>query len=306
MSLVEVNAGVKCIAKHLHDIQIGYGKHEYVDEQQKCSAAEKFRDECVYLSRMRHPNIVQFIGVHYGREERLSLIMEFLPMSIKKCIERCNGERFTIPTSSKFSILMDVSCGLVHMHGLNVAHRDLSAQNILLTSDLRAKIADLGVSKVLTPLEQSKRTKAPGASDIMPPEALKEDCQYSFEIDIFSFGVLSLYSILQEYPDVSSSGITTECVANEEIEVGKRMKHISKVFHRNAASIIRACLQDRPEKRPTAIELKREFEIMCKENPSKYVDKIQMLHVITQLVSSLVSNLLFYKLIVVLVASYHS
>ncbi len=71
-------------------------------------------------------------------------------------------------------------------------------------------------------------------------------------------------------------------MANEEIDIFYR--------DRNAASIIRACLQDRPEKRPTAIELKREFEIMCKKNPNKYVDKIQMLHVITRLVSLLVRN----------------
>ena len=148
VSLVQINGGVKCIAKRVHEILIGYGVYESVGEQQKQGVMEKFQDECIYLSRMRHPNIVQFMGVH-SKNGRLSLIMEFLPMSVKKCIERCNSEHFTIPTSSKLSVLRDVTYGLLHLHSLSIAHRDLSAQNILLTSDLRAKIADLGVSKIL-------------------------------------------------------------------------------------------------------------------------------------------------------------
>lgn len=204
MSLVQINRGAKCIAKRLHNILIGYGSHERVGEQEKRRIEEKFRDECIYLSRMRHPNIVQFMGVHYTTDNhRLSLVMEFLPMSMKKCIERCISERFTIPAGSKLSILRDVTYGLLHMHSLSIAHRDLSAQNILLTSDLRAKIADLGVSRILTPLEQSRVTKGPGAPDIMPPEARKEHCQYTCQIDIFSFGVMALYLILQEYPNAS-------------------------------------------------------------------------------------------------------
>lgn len=286
VSFVRINGGVKCIAKRLHDILIGYGVHESIDGQQKQSIKDKFRDECIYLSRMRHPNIVQFMGIHC-KDDRLSLIMEFLPMSVKKCIERCNNERFIIPTSCKLAILRDVSYGLLHLHNLSIAHRDLSAQNVLLTSDLRAKIADLGVSRILTPLEQRRLTKAPGASDIMPPEALEEDCLYTWQIDIFSFGVMALYLIVQEYPNVSNSGISREHLANEEIEVGKRLRHIHQVprFCRGAVSIIRACLRDVPERRPQASGLKEKFEYLCNENPNFYGDTIKMLQTIKQLVS---------------------
>lgn len=295
VSLVEINGGAKCIAKRIQDILVGYGLQETIDERQKRNIEDKFRDECIYLSRMRHPNIVQFMGV-YSKSNRLSLIMEFLPMSMKKCIERCNSEHFTIPTSSKLSILRDVTYGLLHLHGLSIAHRDLSAQNVLLTSDLRAKIADLGVSKILTPLEQSRMTKAPGAPDIMPPEALQEGCQYTCRIDIFSFGVMSLYLILQEYPNASDEGITADLVLRKEIQVARRIQHIHKLprFCRGSVSIIRACLQDLPEKRPPAFQLKREFEYLCKNNPSRYNDKIQMLQTIHRLVSSCMNKDVYY------------
>lgn len=228
----------------------------------------------------------QFVGVHY-EGSRLSLIMEFLPMSVRKCIERCNTEHFTIPSGSKLSILRDVTHGLLHLHCLSIAHRDLSAQNVLLTSDLRAKIADLGVSRFL-PLDRSRMTKAPGASDIMPPEALEENCRYTCQIDIFSFGVMALYLILQEYPNVSNSGITSKNVADKEIEVGKRIRHIQKVpfFIHGAPSIIRDCLQDLPEKRPQASDLKLRFDDLCERNPKRYSDSIQMLQSICTMVSS--------------------
>ena len=285
VSLVEVNGGAKCISKRIQDILVGYGIHENVGEVQKRSMEDKFRDECIYLSRMRHPNIVQFVGVH-SKNSRLSLIMEFLPMSMRKCIDRCNSEHFTIPTSSKVSILKDVIYGLVHLHSLSIAHRDLSAQNILLTSDLRAKIADLGVSKLLTPLQQSRLTKSPGAPDIMPPETRKENCQYTCQIDIFSFGVLSLYLILQEYPNVSDEGLIPDHLRNKEIEVGRRIRHIHEVprFCHGSVPIIRGCLQDLPEKRPHAFQLKRDFEYLCKHYPRKYNDAIEMLQAVHRLV----------------------
>ena len=289
VTLVRVNEGAKCIEKRLHDILTGYGQHEQIGEQQKGDIEEKFREECLYLSRLRHPNIVQFIGVRYTSGNRLSLIMEFLPATVKDCIERCNKDHFTIPISAKLAILRDVTYGLIHLHSLSIAHRDLSAANILLTSDLQAKIADLGMSKLLNPAELRRLTKAPGAADIMPPEALEEeDRKYTCQIDIFSFGVLSLYLMLQEYPNVSNRWITPQNVTDKEIEVGKRMGYIQKVPL--CQHMIRCCLQDIPERRPQASELKEELETMCERNSPQHGDTVQMLQTIRRLVSSLLGK----------------
>ena len=253
-------------------------------EQEKCGIVQKFREECIHLSRLHHPNIVQFIGVHYTRDNRLSLIMEFLPTSLRKCLVRCSEEHYVIPTCFKVSILRDVSTGLTYLHSLNLAHRDLSAQNILLTSDMRAKIADLGMSKILSPLQQRQLTVSPGAADIMPPEALEKDRQYTCKIDIFSFGVMALYLIVQEYPDVVQSGLEHHHLDNKEIEIGKRMRQIRKLPDWSVR-IVRPCLQDLPERRPEATRLREEFEGMCKRIPCQYKDTIQMLQAISQLVS---------------------
>ena len=193
---------MNCIAKRVHDILLGQGREERVSIEVQCAAYDKFYSECVLLCRMRHPNIVQFMGIHYGKQREygheLTLIMESLHMDLDKCLKRYPNLQLSI----KLSILLDVSQGLLHLHGRSIIHRDLTASNVLLTTGLQAKIADLGVSKILNvhPLAASKQSMIPGTLGYMPPEALTEQPQYIYAFDIFSFGVLMLYVVVQEYP----------------------------------------------------------------------------------------------------------
>jgi len=181
--------GVPCIAKRLHDILVS----PEVPRKQRTYIEQKFRDECVLLSQLRHPNIVHFIGIHYGsNQDDMSLIMECLDTDLARCLET----QPNISIEVKLSILLDVSYGLLylHTHSPKIIHRDLTAPNILLTRDKRAKIADLGVSKLLDPRTQAamRQTKAPGTIYYMPPEALLENPNYDETLDIFSFGHLAL------------------------------------------------------------------------------------------------------------------
>ena len=67
--------GVERIAKKLHSAYVNQ-----VSSREKEGITTKFRAECITLSKLRHPNVVQFIGVHYGRRDKtdLTLIMELL------------------------------------------------------------------------------------------------------------------------------------------------------------------------------------------------------------------------------------
>ena len=139
--------GVQRIAKKLHSSFVD----PQVSDRQRESITSKFRDECVILSKLRHPNIVQFIGVHYGRRGKadLMLIMECVSSDMDKFLDP--EVHLNIPLPLKLSILLDVSYGLVCLHERNppIVHRDLTARNILITDKCKAKIADLGVAKVV-------------------------------------------------------------------------------------------------------------------------------------------------------------
>jgi len=138
--------GVSCIAKRLHDILVD----PEVPKRQRAPIQQKFHDECALLCQLRHPNVVHFVGVHYGsNQDDMSLIMECLDTDLARCLDA----QPNIPIEVKLLILLDVSYGLLylHTHSPKIIHRDLTAANILLTRDKRAKLADLGVSKLLEP-----------------------------------------------------------------------------------------------------------------------------------------------------------
>ena len=269
--VIEVN-GIPCIAKRLHNILLGRGGMEDVGDQQRQPLLEKFQRECFLLSRLRHPNIVQFMGVHYGRNHSdLTLIMEYLHMDLEKCVESYPN----LPLPLKISILLDVSYGLLHLHSQTppIIHRDLSAANVLLTAGMRAKIADLGVSKYL---DAQKQTAAPGTLAYMPPEALKKEAAYTTKLDNFSFGAVALYVTIQEFPEVDDTTITVESVQKCEIQIQKRITWIRKVGDHCLRPLILHCLQDLPERRPTTTKVNDDLKQLSVRYPRRFKDILEM------------------------------
>ena len=144
------------------------------------------------MAEMRHPHIVQFLGLCFLEGSALPvLVMERLDSSLENLLETSPG----LPLALKQSLLTDVARGLVYLHTHNppVVHRDLSARNVLLTSSLVAKISDLGIVNPLT----KTLTHLPGIIVYMPPEAFDEVPRYGPRLDIFSFGHLALFTFTQ-------------------------------------------------------------------------------------------------------------
>ena len=291
--------GINCIAKQIHDILLGQGREQGVNIEDKQAAYQKFYTECVLLSRMRHPNIVQFMGVHYGPQrdygKELTLVMERLYMNLEDCLKRYKNIEMWL----KVSILLDISQGLLHLHSQGIVHRDLTAPNILLTTSLHAKIADLGVSKIINvhPLAASKQSMIPGTLGYMPPEALAEIPEYGSALDVFSFGVLILFVVLQEYPQYYDNLVTPKGLARKESHIQKRSKWINKLSSDNPfRRLICGCLQDVPEQRPTTNNLNSSLIQISKTYPNPYQDIIDMqTHLVSQ--SSCMLIIVPYKLI---------
>jgi serine/threonine protein kinase len=245
--------GVERIAKKLHS---SFVDPSQVSVRERESIASKFRNECVILSKLRHPNIVQFIGVHYGRRGRddLTLIMECVNSDMDEYL-RVNPN---IPLPVKLSVLLGISNGLVylhHEHNPPIVHRDLTARNILITDKCQAKIADLGMAKIVDIQQQLAKghTQTPGQQYYMPPEVLIENALCTTKLDIFSFGHLILYAVNQEFPGVVdvSRTITHDMQRQGIVEIKKREKAIDKVGECHCLyQVIINCLHDLPENRP--------------------------------------------------------
>lgn len=124
--------------------------YEEVGLQERKATRRSFLRECYYCSTLSHPNIVQFIGIYYPPHKPLHLpimVMELMNTSLTLLIRN----RPNLEIQVKHSILLDVTSGLsyLHSHTPPVIHRDLSPNNIMLSSQLVAKIGDLGVAKAI-------------------------------------------------------------------------------------------------------------------------------------------------------------
>ena len=183
--------GLVCAGKKIHDTLANpknLGAQRLVN---------KFYKECSLLSNLCHPHIVQFLGICFLPDSRLPvLVTERMDRSLDDFLESIKHTPSidnALPT--KLSILRDVACGLVFLHGRAVIHRDLTSRNVLLNSNMIAKIADLGNSRIVD--SETPLTEFPGAALYMPPEASsKKPYMYGQSLDMFSFGHLSLYTAI--------------------------------------------------------------------------------------------------------------
>ena len=142
--------GLKCAGKKIHEVLLEQGGASY--------SVRRFEEECRLLSQVRHPNVVQFLGVHFQQEVPAPiLVMDFLPTNLTSCIEQYG----ILPKEISYSILHDVALGLCYLHSQTppIIHQDLSSNNVLLTPNMTAKISDLGVARILnlTPLQVSSQ-----------------------------------------------------------------------------------------------------------------------------------------------------
>ena len=213
-SVEEVIVPVNAAAKRIHEVF--QDRNEIPDDEIERASAQ-FVKECQLMSTLRHPNIVQFLGVCFVQSSRLpALVMERQLTSLHDLLDPETQPLPGVPTPSSFfslglkcRVLHNVASGLDYLHGQTprVVHRDLSARNILLGSRLVAKIADLGVARIVPPMKSAATmTKAPGASVYMPPEAVApstsndQKSKYDVSIDVFSFGVVAIFTIGDTFP----------------------------------------------------------------------------------------------------------
>lgn len=249
--------GQKFAAKQLHSTLF-----DLASEEEREGMLAQFAKECRLLQRATHPNVVKFVGLHIEKLSPLPyLVMEFMKTTLSAYLKE-NGKP---ETPSDYYILSDVALGLqfLHKHIPSIIHRDLSANNVLLSSTLQAKISDLGMAKIIhhNPSQMSKilHTKAPGTACYMPPEALTEVPEYDTSIDTYSFGVLMIHLLCAEWPFPDAANKvnpenTDELIAYTEVE--RRMKFIEDIgLDHPLISLIKRCLHNNPVLRPNASDI---------------------------------------------------
>ena len=233
----------RCAGKSLHDI---------------ISAPRllaRFKEECIKHVQLRHPNIVQLIGVYMKKPNIPMLVMEYLPHTLTHCLETHDS----IPLESKNHILLDVAIGLHFLHEQKppIIHRDLSANNVMLSTDGKAKISDLGQAKVIN--QREVMTPGPGTFCYMPPEACHDKPIYNQALDIFSFGVLIIHTVTQKWP-IPQNLPHNKHGMSSEIEKRKAFFELMESGSNCLTSLAKGCLITNAESRPKLFSIITELQ----------------------------------------------
>ena len=243
---------------------------------------KRFQQECSVLSAIRHPNIVQYLGSYQDPDTQLPvLLMELMDQSLTRFLEQ---SKEPLPYYIQLNICHDIALALAYLHSNGIIHRDLSSNNVLLIgAGNRAKVTDFGMAKLfdvnrtsMTPL-----TQCPGTLVYMPPEALDDPPVYTKKLDTFSFGVLDIQILTQQFPKPGPSmrkvqdpryPMGTVQVAIPDVE--RRKSHIDLINPAHPLlPIATDCLKYTEEDRPSAWELCNHLAALKKA--PQYGDSVQ-------------------------------
>ena len=251
--------GTVSAAKRLHDILL---------EDESPGGADKlisnFEAECLTWSKLRHPGVVQFLGVYLEGSSRLPvLVMEKMDTSLRTHLEGHSKEEF--PLHQKVLVLRQVAQALAYLHSQNppLVHHDLSTNNVLLNVvSFVTKVSDFGMSRAINPYALSRKSSIKGTQAFMPPEALHDPPRYNETLDVFSFGNVIISALTHEWPN---PGPPNQCQGDQIIglsELQRRERYIAAFTVQEKQlflPIVECCLENRPDKRPSSAVLVQEI-----------------------------------------------
>ena len=261
--------GTEYCGYKLHDVHLRLEKKKGGEE-----LLSRLRRHCELVFSLNHPNLVQYIGVALSTQDGPApiLITPSLPTSLGGIL----SANTSLPSSVALSILRDVSQALAYLHcrPKAVPHGSLSADNVLLTRGLEAKLSNLGVAAILESGSGGgskgtaivSHTKTPEQTCYAPPT---EEQPLTTAGDVFSYGVLVLHIISGKYPIPTGEG-------KKEIE--KRGTYLSSVSEKNnLLPLIRECLQNDPTHRPNALTLVEKLTRFSLEQPLPFHTSLELM-----------------------------
>ena len=246
------------------------------------TAMIRFQKECSFLSAIRHPNIVQYLGSYQDRGTGLPvLLMELMDDSLTRFLKRSQEP---LLYHTQVDLCHDVTLAIAYLHSNDIIHRDLSSNNVLLIgAGNRAKVTDFGMAKLFTinHTTTTPHTLCPGTLAYMSPEALDDPPVYAKKLDTFSFGVLDIQIVTQQFPDpgprvkkVRDPRSPTGRMEMPVLETERRKSHIDLVNPTHPLlPIATDCLSYSEEDRPSAQKLCHCLATL-KEAP-QYNDSVQ-------------------------------
>ncbi|XP_072993063.1 leucine-rich repeat receptor protein kinase HPCA1-like [Typha latifolia] len=234
----------------------------------------EFKTEIELMSRVHHKNLVSLVGFCFEQGEQM-LVYEYIPNGTLR--ENLIGRGgMQLDWKKRLKIALGSARGLAYLHELAdppIIHRDVKSTNILLDDSLSAKVADFGLSKLLTDSQKGHvSTQVKGTLGYLDPEYYMTQ-QLSDKSDVYSFGVVMLEMISARQPIEKGKYIVREVRAvidkYDQEYYGLRdiidpviRNHAKLIGFRRFVQLAMECVEESAADRPTMNEVVKELEIM--------------------------------------------
>ncbi|KAK7391927.1 hypothetical protein VNO78_20351 [Psophocarpus tetragonolobus] len=221
---------------------------KFLDQDFSGAALSEFKREVRIMRRLRHPNIVLFMGA-VTRPPNLSIISEYLPRgSLYRILHRPNC---LIDEKQRIKMALDVAKGMNCLHSSipTIVHRDLKSPNLLVDKNWNVKVCDFGLSRLKHNTFLSSKSTA-GTPEWMAPEVLRNEPSNE-KCDVYSFGVIlwELATLRLPWTGMNPMQVVGAVgFQNRRLDIPKEVDPI-------VARIIWECWQQDPNLRPSFVQL---------------------------------------------------
>ncbi|KAI3710809.1 hypothetical protein L2E82_40603 [Cichorium intybus] len=218
----------------------------FADDAKSKESSQQLGQEIALLSRLRHPNIVQYFGSETV-DDKLYIYLEYVSGgSIHKLLQEY-GQLGEIAIRSYTHQILS---GLEYLHAKNTVHRDIKGANILVDPNGRVKLADFGMAKHIS--GPSCPLSFKGSPYWMAPEVINNNSNgCNLAVDIWSLGCTVLEMATTKPPWSQYEGVAALFKVGNSKELPSIPDHLSE----DGKDFILQCLQRNPSRRPSAAQL---------------------------------------------------
>ncbi|KAK8517176.1 hypothetical protein V6N12_032373 [Hibiscus sabdariffa] len=239
---------------------------------------KEFESEVNLLGRIRHPNLLALRAYYLGPKGEKLLVFDYVPKGSLATFLHARGPETPIDWPTRMRIAKGVTRGLMYLHTQeNIIHGNLTSSNVLLDEDTNAKIADFGLSRLMTAAANANVIATTGALGYRAPELSKLK-KANTKTDAYSLGVIILELLTGKSPGEAMNGvdlpqwvasIVKEEWTNEVFDL-ELMRDASSIGDEllNTLKLGLHCVDPSPSARPEAQQVLQQLEEIRPDTPA--------------------------------------
>eukprot|EP01094_Clydonella_sp_ATCC50884_P026569 TRINITY_DN7338_c0_g1_i2.p1 TRINITY_DN7338_c0_g1~~TRINITY_DN7338_c0_g1_i2.p1 ORF type:complete len:718 (+),score=277.01 TRINITY_DN7338_c0_g1_i2:204-2156(+) len=229
-------------------------------------AVSRFLMEIKISSEMKHPHIVEFLGVTSPDGKQICLVSEYMHhSSIDRILTDRAQDAIVLSANDRISMALGAARGIEFLHQSRFIHRDIKPGNLLVNKDLVCKVSDFGISTILP--EQTQTMTVAGTPAYMAPEVLVES-KYSQKADVYSFAITMWQMYTKILPFSDQRSIISPYILSNRIMNGLRpsLENVPPAL----ANILRRSWAHDPIERPSFSSIIMDLETVLEEEVPEY------------------------------------